>query len=430
MTAVTPRRVVVVGAGFGGLWAARALRGHGLEVVVVDRNNFHTFYPLLYQVGAAELVPSDIAFPIRAIFRDDPDVTVRMAEVREVDPEARVVRTDRGEIAWDTLILALGSEPHYFGIDGAAEHAFPMREMSQAIPLRHQILRCFEEAVVEPDPERRRRLLSFVVVGGGPTGVEFTGALAELVHGPLLRDFPDLDPDEVSITILEGMDQLLPGMDEGLAGYAADRLRSRGVEVRTGTMVEEVRADAVLMEDGTTCPTETTVWTAGVRGTPRAEAWGLPVAKGGRVAVAPGLHLEENPDVYVVGDLAYVEDDEGNPLPQVAPVATQQGEHAAANILARARGEPTQPFRYDDPGMLAVIGRNAAVARVFGTTFKGFPAWVVWALVHIAKLIGGRNRVSVFINWAWNYVSYKRAVRLVLAGVGEEGGERGDAERP
>lgn len=430
MTTVSRQRVVVVGAGFGGLWAARALRGKGLQVMVVDRNNFHTFYPLLYQVGAAELVPSDIAFPIRAIFRDDPDVTVRMAEVREVDLEARVVRTDRGEIAWDTLVLALGSEPHYFGVEGAEEHAFPMREMSQAIPLRHQILRCFEEAVVEPDPERRRRLLSFVVVGGGPTGVEFSGALAELIHGPLLRDFPDLDPDEVSITILEGLDQLLPGMEAELAGYTADRLRSRSVTVRLGTMVEEVRADAVLLDDGSVLAAATTVWTAGVRGTPRAEAWGLPVAKGGRIPVTPGLHLEEHPDVFVVGDLAYVEDDDGSPLPQVAPVATQQGERAAANILARTRGHPEEAFRYEDPGMLAVIGRNAAVARIFGTSFTGFVAWVVWALVHIAKLIGGRNRVSVFINWAWNYVSYKRAVRLVLAGVGEEGGERDEPDRP
>lgn len=416
--------MVVCGAGFGGLWAARRLAGNGLDVLLLDRTNYHTFLPLLYQVAAAELGPTDIAYPVRSILRKTPDIRFRMAEVRDLDLDGKVVVTDAERIPYDHLVLALGSVPAFFGVEGAAEHAFPLRSMDDAIPLRHHILSAFETAVYERDEVRRRQLLTFVIVGGGPTGVEYAGALAELVYGPLVRDYPDLSGDDIRVILLEAVDGLLSGMPEGLGRYAAERLASRRVDVRTGSMVTRVAADRIHLKEGAAIDTGTVVWTAGVKGDSRVEAWGLPVARGGRVEVAPFLHLEEHPDVWVAGDLAWVEQD-GRPLPQVAPVATQQGEAVADNIVRSLRGEALHPFRYDDPGMLAVVGRNAAVADLGGRTFTGFPAWLLWLLIHIAKLIGFRNRALVLVNWAWNYITFRRAVRLILpSDPGEDEGIR------
>ncbi len=413
---MTPRgfpRVVVVGAGFAGLWAARRLQGEAVEVVLLDRTNYHTFLPLLYQVAAAELGPSEIAYPVRSIFRDAPNLSFRMAEVTGVDLDARCVRTPRAEIDYDHLIVATGSVPHFFDVEGAREHAFPLRTMEEAIPLRHRILSRFEAAVYEPDPTRRRQLLTFAIVGGGPTGVEFAGALGELVYGPLESDYPSLDVGEVRIVLLEATDSILPGMPERLGRYARERLESRGIDVATGAAVERVFPDGVELSDGDRLATETVVWTAGVRGDPDAARWGLPEERAGRIRVEDTLQIPGRPNVYVAGDLAWLEA-EGEPLPQIAPVATQTGEHAAENILRAIRRQELEPFRYDDPGMLAVIGRNAAVADIGGRTFTGFFAWVLWLIVHIAKLIGFRNRMLVLINWAWNYISYERAVRLIL----------------
>jgi NADH dehydrogenase len=405
--------VVVVGAGFGGLWAARTLARRAADVTLIDRNNYHTFFPLLYQVAAAELVPTDIAHPIRSIFRRAPNVTVRMAEMTGLDLEAKLVHTDHGSVPYDALILALGSEPAFFGVDGAAENAFPLRWMSDAVPLRHHVLTRFEAAQTA-DPEDRVRLLTFTVVGGGPTGVEYAGALSELIHGPLLRDFRWVEPAEVSIEIVEASDRLLGGMPERLSSFARDRLERRNVRIRLSTAVDAVGPTAVRLDDGSTIATETVVWTAGVKGEPRAAAWGLPVGRAGRVRVLPTLEVEEREDVYVVGDLAYLEDSDGRPLPQVAQLAMQQGRRAALNVMARAMGGETKDFVYRDPGMLAVIGRNAAVAHVFGRAFRGWTAWVLWLAIHITWLIGYRNRALVLLNWGWNYVFYRRAVRLIL----------------
>ena len=406
-------RVVIVGAGFGGLWAARTLARRPVDVTLIDRNNYHTFFPLLYQVAAAELVPSDIAHPVRSIFRRAPNVAVRLAKMSGLDLDGRVVHTDRGDFDYDVLVLALGSEPSFFGVEGAATHAFPLRWMSDAIPLRHQVLTRFE-AALSVDPERRSRLLTFVVVGGGPTGIEYAGALSELIHGPLLRDFPGIEPEEVRIVLLEGSDRLLAGMPDKLARYAHGRLSRRNVQVRLEARVEGVEARSVRLDGGECVETETVVWTAGVQGEPRAAAWGLPIARDGRIPVTEFLHLEERSEVYVVGDLAYREDAEGRPLPQVAQVAIQQGRCVARNIVSRSAGQDPDAFRYRDPGMLAVIGRNAAVANVFGRAFKGWAAWVLWLAIHISWLIGFRNRALVLLNWAWNYVFYRRAVRLIL----------------
>lgn len=417
-----PPRVVVAGAGFGGLWVARTLAGKGAEVVLVDRNNYHTFFPLLYQVAAAELVPSDIAYPVRSVFRKAGNVEVRMARVTGLDPDARRLDTTGGPLEYDALVLALGSVPHHFGVAGAPEHAFPLRWMDDAIPLRHHILTRFEAASTTSDPLLRRRLLTVAVVGGGPTGVEFAGALAELIYGPLRRDYPSLDPDEVSVVVLEAAERVLPGMPPALGIYALRRLARRRVKVRLGVRVEEVGQGWVRLAGGETISSDTVVWTAGVQGDPAVRRWGLPVGRGGRVEVDPCLRVPAHPEIYVVGDLAYREDDAGTPLPQVAQVAIQQGRYVGRSILRHGPGGDAPPFRYTDPGMLAVIGRNAAVAHVFGRSFKGASAWLLWLGIHIAWLVGFRNRALVLLNWGWNYVTFRHSVRLILPGGGDGGG--------
>lgn len=408
-----PPRVVIVGAGFGGLWAARGLKNRPVRVTLVDKNNYHTFFPLLYQVAAAELVPTDIAHPVRSIFRRARNVDVRMTEMTGLDLQGHRVLTDSGTLEYDYLVLALGSEPSFFGVPGAAEHAFPLRWISDAVPLRHHVLTCFEAAGTA-DPKRRGRLLTFVVVGGGPTGVEYAGALSELIFGPLLKDFPHIHRHQVRIELVEASDKLLGTMPSKLASYAVERLGRRHVRVRLHAAVAGVERDRVTLAGGDVIETETVVWTAGVQGEPRAAEWGLPVGRAGRVPITDHLHLHDRPEVYVIGDLAYLEDADGLPLPQVAQVAIQQGRYAAANIRAHMAGKPTRPFAYRDPGMLAVIGRNAAVAHVFGLAFKGWAAWFLWLGIHITWLIGFRNRALVLLNWGWNYVRYRRAVRLIL----------------
>jgi NADH dehydrogenase len=410
-------RIVVVGAGFGGLWAARALaRELGpaqADILLLDRNNYHTFFPLLYQVAAAELAPSDIAYPVRAILRRTPAVAFRMAEVVGIDLSERTIDIGVEKIPYDRLVLALGSVSHDFGVPGAAEHAYFMRWMDDAIPLRQQVLARLETAAAEPDRDRRRRLLTFVIVGGGPTGVEYAGALAEFVYGPARHDYPGVSGGEPRIVLVEATDRVLRTMPPNLSEFAADRLRRRRVEVRLGATVERIGATEVRLAGGETIPTETVVWTAGIKGDPRVAQWGFPTGRSGRVPVTPELHLADRPEVYVIGDLAIL-DGEGAKLPQVAQVAMQEGTRAAKNIAASLEGRPLEPFKYFDFGVLAVIGRNAAVADMRGRTFTGFPAWLFWLAVHIVKLIGFRNRALVLVNWAWNYLFPRRSVRLIL----------------
>lgn len=406
-------RVVVIGAGFAGLWAVQQLRNQPVDVVLIDRNNYHTFLPLLYQVAASELGPTEIAYPVRSILRRARNVSFHLGAVRNVDVDARVVCTDGDVFPYDHLVIAMGATTHWFGVEGAAEHAFPLRTMEEAVPLRVHVLGRFEEAASEPDPERRRRLLTFTVVGGGPTGVEFSGALAELVYGPLDKDFPDLDMSEVRIILLEAMDRVLQAMPERLSAYAKTRLEQRGVEVRFGARVARVEPHAVVLAGGEGIESDTVVWTAGVRGAPGPERWGLPMAPGSRVRVDPSLEVVGRPGVWCAGDLAWFEH-KGEPLPGVAPVALQQGTLVARNILAQVRGQAPRAFAYKDPGMLAVIGRNSAVAHLGGRSFTGLPAWAVWLVVHVANLIGFRNRILVLVNWAWNYVFFDRAARLIL----------------
>lgn len=410
---ISPPRVVIVGAGFSGLWAAQGLADDDLDVTLLDRNNFHTFYPLLYQVAAAELGPTDIAYPVRSILREG-CVRFRMADVERIDFDRRTVHTSEGDHDYDVLLLAMGSVPAFFGVEGAEEYSYPLRDMDHALPLRREVLSRFEKASFEPDAARREAHLTFVIVGGGPTGVEYAGALAELIHGPLLKDYPIIPRDEVRIVLVEGSDRLLGAMDARLGNYALERLRARRVEVELNTMVTRIRPDGVDFGDGTSIESDTVVWTAGVQGDPRVTGWGLDTGGLGRVVVEPSLQVPGRPEVFVAGDLARALGEDGQPLPQVAPVAVQQGRHLVGAVQAFLRGDPVPDFVYEDPGMLAVIGRNHAVAQVFGSRFTGFPAWILWALIHVAKLVGFRNRMLVLVNWAWNYVFYERSVRLIL----------------
>ena len=302
-------RVVIIGAGFGGLWAARTLADLPFDVLLVDRNNYHTFHALLYQVAAAELEPEGIAFPVRTITRSMPNVNFAMHDVQEIDFDARVVKAEEHVIPYDILVLAMGSTTNFFGVSGAAEHAFPLKSLEHAIALRNQILYCFELAAHEPDAEKRERLLTFIIVGGGPTGVEFAGALSELIHGPLRKDYPTLDFQEVRVVLLEGLDSLLPGLPESLRDYTLSRMHQMGVEVHLQAMVVQVTPEAVYLRDGTVIPTETVAWTAGVQGDPEIRRWDLPTAPNGRVAVldvAPESVHDRTP--LVIGEASLVEE--------------------------------------------------------------------------------------------------------------------------
>ncbi len=406
-------RVVIVGAGFGGLVAARALARWAGEVTLVDRNNYHTFLPLLYQVAAAELEATDIAYPVRSIKRKLKNVRFIMAEVIGIRAAERVVETNGPEIPYDYLLLATGSVPHFFGVEGAEQYAFPLYELEQGVALRTQILRCFERAVQELDAEKRQQMLTFAIVGGGPTGVEYAGALAELIHGPLQKDYPTLDFGEVRLVLLEALDGLLAFMPEKLGAYTQSRLEKMGVEVQLGAMVSKITAQSVHLKDGTAMPTETVVWTAGVRADPRLQNWGLPLARGGRVATESTLQVKEHPEIYAIGDVSYLEE-AGQPLPMVAPVAMQQGKVAVQNIVRQAEGRELELFRYRDQGTMVTIGRNTGVARIGRRGFSGFFAWAAWLAVHLFKLIGFRNRLAVLLNWSWDYFFFERVARIIV----------------
>ncbi len=422
-----PPHVVVVGAGFGGLTLARelvdAVRDGILRVTLVDRQNHHTFQPLLYQVATAGLPPQDIGHPLRPIFgpgrwRDRTCVTVRLGEVVAVDRGDRTLTfADGGTLSWDRLVVATGAVTADFDLPGVAELGFGLKSIADALALRDHVLRQFELADNDP-----RRLddgtLTFVVAGGGPTGVEVSGALAELVDHVMRRDHPDLDLGHVRIVLLEMLDRLLVAFHPESSERARVELEDKGVEVRLGRAIQRAEADAVVLDDDTTIPSRTLVWVAGVRPSPLGAALGAELEKG-RVVVDDHLRLPDDPTVAVVGDLAAFHDpdhDPDDPLPQLAPVAMQQARHVADVLLADARGEPLpDPFEYLDKGTMATIGRNHAVAELpGGIRIGGFPAWISWLGLHLAFLVGFRNRTSVAVSWAYNYLTYDRASRLML----------------
>ncbi len=380
--------------------------------MLVDRNNYHLFQPLLYQVATAGLEPEEIAKPARAILRGQKNFDFRLLEVTGVDFAAKRLDTSAGPIAYDYLVLSPGGETNFFGLDSLQRHGLGLKDIPDAVAIRNHVLTCFEQAMLEPDAERRRTLLTFIVVGGGPTGVEMAGALSELIRLVLVKDYPRLNIKDVRILLLEATDKLLPALPERLREAAGKTLWRKYVEVRFGASVADYDGMQARLKSGEVIPAQTVIWAAGVRASPLNATLGLATARQGRIPVEPTLQLKEHPEVFIIGDAAYREQD-GQPLPMVAPVAIQMGQSVARNIRRQLRGRPLEPFRYRDQGTLATIGRNAAVAKVYGIEASGFVAWVMWLGIHIIQLIGFRNKLFVLINWAWDYFFYERAARLI-----------------
>jgi NADH:ubiquinone reductase (H+-translocating) len=412
--AVIPR-VVVVGAGFGGLEVARGLARRPVEVTVVDRNNFHTFQPLLYQVATAGLNAADVANVVRGILQGQRNVRFRQAEVAGVDWDARhVLLEGQDPLPFDHLVLAAGATVTHFGVTGAAEHGFALYTLTDAVRLRNHVLEQFERAAAAgADPEDGA--LTFVIVGGGPTGVETAGAMAELFAMVFRKDYPELDVADARVVLLEMQDHLLAPFSPSSRRHALDALTRRGVEVRLATAVEEVGPDRVVLADGEVVPCRTLVWAAGVQASPLAGRLGLDQGRAGRLVVAPDLQVPGRPAVWAVGDIAAAIGRDGTPLPQLAPVAMQAGRHVARQISRLADGRGTEPFRYRDKGTMATIGRRAAVAELPGRIrLRGALAWLAWLGLHLVFLVGARNRASVLLNWAWSYLTWDRGPRILL----------------
>ena len=404
--------VVIVGGGFGGLYAARALAGRPVRVTLLDRRNHHLFQPLLYQVATAALNASDIATPLRSILRKAANVTVLLAEVKTVDLTTRRIVLDRGEIGYDALILAAGASHSYFGHDDWEMLAPGLKTLEDAMEIRRRVLLAYEAAEREQDGAEQRALLTFVVIGGGPTGVELAGALGEISRQTIARDFRLIDPTKARIILLEGGPRVLSTFPESLSRRAAEALGRIGVEVRTNAVVTRVTADAVWL-GGEQIRARAVLWAAGVAAAPLARTLGVPVDRSGRVLVEPDLSMPGHPEAFAIGDLCAFVHQTGTALAGVAPVAIQQGRAAAANLLRRLSGRPTQSFRYRDRGSMATIGRAAAVAVMGRLRLSGLVAWLAWLLVHIVVLIGFRNRFLVLFEWAWAYVTWRRGARLI-----------------
>jgi NADH dehydrogenase len=412
-TTIKRPHVIIVGAGFGGLRAAKAFANAPLDVTIIDRNNYHLFQPLLYQVATAGLSPEEIAYPIRAILRRQKNISFRLADVKGVDFERRHLQTDQGDLDYDYLLLAVGGETNAFGIEGVTRHAFGLKSIEDAAAIRTHLLKMFELAVNEKDPDKCKALLTFVVVGGGPTGVECSGAISELTRLVLSKDYPGFNLNDVRVVLLEATQRLLPALPESLAGFTVEALKRKQVEVYLGAMVNDYDGSRVTLKDGQIISANTLIWAAGIRAAGLLARLNIHTGSLGRAKVGSTLQLEEHPDVFVIGDAALLNDPQGKPYPMVAPVAMQQAQVAAENIQRLLSGQPLKTFVYHDLGTMATIGRNQAVAVVNRFQFRGFIAWMVWLWVHIMQLIGFRNRLVVLINWAWDYFFYDRAVRLI-----------------
>jgi len=415
--------VLIVGGGFGGLRAARALADAPVRVVLVDRQNHHLFQPLLYQVASATLSPADIAAPIRHILGEQANAEVVLGEVTSVDLENRQAGlADGRSLAYDFLVLAAGSRSSYFGHDAWAGLAPGLKTLEDALEIRRRFLLTFERAEQEDDPELRREWLTFVVVGGGPTGVELAGTLKEMARLTLPREFRRIRTDRARVILVEAGPAILANLGAGLSEKAVESLERIGVEVRLGQPITDIDERAVQL-GGERIPTRTVLWAAGVSAVPLGAGLGGPVDRLGRVVVEPDLSLPGHPEVFVVGDLAAFTHGPGGALPGVAPVAIQQGEWAAANLLATLASRPRRPFRYRDKGSMATLGRGRAVARVGGMSFTGYPAWLAWLFIHLMLLVDFRSRVFVFFEWLWAYLTTQPRARLII-------GRRSPTERP
>jgi len=414
-------RVVIVGGGFGGLFAARALKRAPIQLTLIDRRNFHLFQPLLYQVATGGLSAANIAAPLRVLLKHQKNAEVRLGEVAEFDVANRqVLLSDSGKVGYDTLILAAGSAPHYFGHEEWEKSAPSLKSIADAEEIRRRVLLAFEAAEIATDPDSRRACLTFVVAGGGPTGVELAGCIAELAHRTFKREFRHFDPSSARIVLVEGGDRILPSFPPKLSVKAQAALNRLGVEIQTGAKVIGVEPNTVTIHRGNQTEqlgTRTILWAAGVQASPLgrllADKAGAQADKEGRIVVQPDLTIPGHPELFVLGDVAHFEHQGGKPLPGVAPVAMQQGSYAADLIACRLRGEALRPFHYKDKGQLAVIGRNAAVADLGWLRLSGFPAWLLWIFVHLLFLVQFQNRILVLLQWAWSYFSRNRSALLI-----------------
>ena len=407
-------RVVIIGGGFGGIRAARVLGGSGkVQVTLIDKRNHHLFQPLLYQVATASLNPSDIAVPIRQVLAPYRKVRVHMETAVSVDLEGKALVTDSDRHPYDYLVLAAGASHSYFGHPEWEEVAPGLKTVEQALEIRRRVLTAFEQAKKEKDAQLQARLLTFVVIGGGPTGVEMAGALAELAHAIAGSDFRNIDPKMPRVILVQGGDRVLPQFAPVLSAKAKAALEKKGVEVRLDRLAKDISAAGVRLDDGL-IPAGNVIWAAGVKPAAIGKALGAPLDREGRVIVGEDLAIPGHPEVFVIGDQAHFASPQGA-LPGLAPVAMQQGVHLAANILREIAGKPRKPFKYLDKGSMAVIGRNFAVTDFHGIRIGGYLAWLMWLVVHILYLVGHRNRVIVLINWAWSYLTFKRGARLITS---------------
>lgn len=410
--AVGPR-VVIIGAGFGGLAAAKKLNGKPVDVLIIDRNNYHLFTPLLYQVASSLLNPSDIAQPVRSVFRDSKNVRFRQGEVSGIDFESRRVHLESGsEVPYEYLIIAAGSTTNYFGLAGAEKRSLGLKDLPEALELRNHILRCLERATLE-DEAGARPWLTFLVVGGGPTGVEYAGALSELVRGVVPHEYPELARRQVRVLLVEGKDELLPPFPRTLGASARKSLEARGISVVTGQMVKALDGDEVILANGEQVQAKTLIWAAGVKPSELAAALDAARSRSGRIEVDPFMHVKGHDNVFAVGDVASSIGKDGKEVPMLSAPAMQEARAAADNILASIRKEPLSTFHYKDKGSMATIGKNSAVAHVGKFNFTGFIGWLMWLTVHLYYIIGFRNRIAVLLGWAWNYFRSDRPVRII-----------------
>lgn len=406
--------IVIVGGGFAGLWAARALARAPVRITLLDRGNHHLFQPLLYQVATAGLSSPDIAAPLRHILRGQKNVTVLMGEATGIDAaQRRILLADGDAIGYDFLLLASGATHAYFGHDDWAAHAPGLKTLDDALLIRRRILSAFERAEASVDEAERRALLTFAIVGGGPTGVELAGTLAEIARQTLKHEFRRIDPRQTRVLLLEAGPRVLSSFPESLSAKAQKQLERLGVEVRTGSAVTRIDADGVTLGEER-IPTRTVLWAAGVAASPLARSLGVPLDRAGRVAVEPDLSIPGSPEIFVAGDLATLQQADGKPVPGVAPAAKQMGNHVAATILDRLAGRASRPFRYRDWGNLATIGRRAAIVDLGKLRFSGFLAWSFWLVAHIFFLIGFRNRIVVLLDWAVAYWTHQRNARIIV----------------
>jgi NADH dehydrogenase len=405
--------VVIIGGGFGGMDTAKRLAKAPVRITLIEKHNYHTFQPLLYQIAIAGLVPSQIAYPLRTIFRNQKNITIEMGEVTGIDLKSRFVRMNGSVLAYDYLVLSVGGQTNFFGLKTVEENAFQLKSIDSAVETRNHLLRIFEKASHQVDVDKRRALLTFVVVGAGPTGVETAGALAELITHVMTKDYPEMDLNDARVNLLEAGPSAMPAYPPELRKATVKLLESKRVEVMLNTKLTDYNGRQVTLGDGAKIATETLIWTAGVRAAGMLDSLGVQQASGGRGRVDDCLRLPSHPEVFIVGDAAYVEDEHGQPLPMLATVAQQEAKATAENIRRILKGEELRRFHYKDPGLLATIGRNAAVARIWGLSFSGLIAWVIWVGLHIFRLIGFRNRFVVLFNWAWDYFFYETQVRLI-----------------